>query len=360
MYAVPKIIKTRAFTLVELLLSMALVMILMLVVTQIMRSTQMVTSASRKHLDADDEARMVFDRMEGDIARMVKRTDVDFLINKVNGNDSFYFYSESPSLSLGLTNTTGTNSVALIGYRVNADTTSSDFGQVERLSVGLGYNINNTGDLGSNNMVFLTYNSYQQQSTNVPNPLLTNTPLINSTITGAFVKALGDSNNYQVISPDVFRMEVCFLIKAWTNTSGVAQPPVYSIAPYNTNSTFTSAVGRTSSTYFSAMQSSGNYGNWGEIGLGDVQAIVVTFAILDPTSRKIFPGGNPSQAQIATMIAALPDPVGGSTDLQSNPPALPAQIWQNAIDDGSFVGNAGIPKPAAEQVRIYQRIFPLN
>jgi len=341
--------KKQAFTLIELLVAMAVVAILMLVVSQIMRSAQIVTSSSHKHMDADEEARTLFDRMEGDLNRMVKRTDVDFLISKQSGNDSIFFFSESPSFTNATQSSGSTNSVALIGYQVNPTTY-----KLERLSLGLCY----SGT--SNNLVHLIYTNPPASTTTAPLPATTLTNAFSSDVS---VSTPLTSSNYQVIAPDVFRMEVCFLLKPWTETGGSNHPCSYSVAPYNTNtSSATNSLGRGDGAgLLSAMQTSGAFSNWGEIGLADVQAIVVTIAILDSTSQKMLP--NLTNA-LAAMTAALADPAGDSTDLQATPPVLPAQLWQNAgtvnIDNGTFATAAKIPRAVSSQVRIYQRVFPLN
>ncbi len=37
-----------------------------------------------------------------------------------------------------------------------------------------------------------------------------------------------------------------------------------------------------------------------------------------------------------------------------------ATCWQGVMTSGTFLAGAGLPKDAANQVRIYQRVFPLN
>ena len=55
-----------AFTLIEMLVACAVLSIVVVLVAQMVSSATSVTGASRKRVDADDQARMVFDRMEGD------------------------------------------------------------------------------------------------------------------------------------------------------------------------------------------------------------------------------------------------------------------------------------------------------
>ena len=308
-----------AFTILELLASVALVMLLMLMVAQIMSNTRSVTSASRRRIDADAEARMIFDRMARDFSRMVKRPDVDYLIAKQTGNDGVFFYSEAPASNAG----TGQNPVGLIGYRVNPSF------QLERLGKGLTWD-----GAASDGVVFLTYASYPVTPAS--------TPTVDSTLAGAFPNVLSASStaaNYHVIGQNVFRFEISFLLKPRQQADGSMLPAICSNNPWDVRPAWDAPSGHTSLN---------------TIGLSDVQAVVVTLAILDETSRKILQAGK----DLAAASAALPDPT--TADLAGTPPMLPAKSWQAQIDSEGFAGKAGIPAVAANQVRIYQRTFPLN
>ena len=116
---------------------------------------------------------------------------------------------------------------------------------------------------------------------------------------------------------------------------------------------------------FTCTRATGRYWSWRKfcglghtsitgIGLADVQAFVVSLAILDATSRK----GIPSGTNLSTASSLFVDP--SNADLATAPPKLMATTWSNLINGGSFAHNAGIPAPVADQVRIYQRLFPLN
>src|SRR5581483_2356706 len=103
---------------------------LVLLISQLFNSATATATLSRTHIDADEAARMVFDRMGSDFAAMVRRGDVNYIFYK-NGNsatsgssDAMFFYSEAPGyLSASATSamaTTGSAStVALVGYRIN-------------------------------------------------------------------------------------------------------------------------------------------------------------------------------------------------------------------------------------------------
>ena len=64
------------FTLLELLVSMAVLALLTLVVAQLTNSAARVTTDSHLRMDGDSQARLVLDRLSLDFAKMLKRPDV--------------------------------------------------------------------------------------------------------------------------------------------------------------------------------------------------------------------------------------------------------------------------------------------
>ena len=154
---------------VELLVACSILALLVVLVAQMVGSASNVTGSSKKRLDADDEARLVFDRLGGDISGMVKRRDINPLFLSSNGNDAFYFYSQAPAYS-AVDLASSNSQLALIGYSV----TNSGIGLI-RFSMGQSWD----------SLVF----------SNVSTNQATNT------------------TNFHVIAPDVFRMEYALLMK---------------------------------------------------------------------------------------------------------------------------------------------------
>src|SRR5207245_6559511 len=70
----------RAFTLVEMLISIVVLALLILLVTQVVNTAATVVRPANKHIDTDTQARAVLDRMAVDFAKMLKRTDVDYYL----------------------------------------------------------------------------------------------------------------------------------------------------------------------------------------------------------------------------------------------------------------------------------------
>jgi prepilin-type N-terminal cleavage/methylation domain-containing protein len=218
-----RVARSEGFTLIEVLVACAILALLVMIVAQMVGSASSLSSNSKKRLDADDEARMVFDRMTGDINGMVKRRDISPLFLASIGNDSFYFYSQAPAYS---TNAAASNSqIALIGYSV----TNTGVGLV-RFSMGQSWDA----------LMF----------SNPSVTMISNAP----------------STNFHVIAPDVFRMEYALLMKpgSTNNTNGTG-PTIAAINGLN------------------VVYQTNNAGQ----AMKDVAGIVVAIALLDPTSRVI-------------------------------------------------------------------------
>lgn len=289
--------RAGAFTLVELLVSMAVLILLLAIVAQMMTSASATITSSRKYMDADSQARMIFDRIAADLSKLVKRADVDYIFDKQNANDSLFFYSEAPGYFDSSPGASAKSPVSLVGYRINSNN------QLERLGKGLTWD-GAPGAAAGGSPVFLTF----PDGSTTPDPL--------STIAGNW-PALASDSNYHILSSQTYRLEIAFLIKPFTEANGTVRPAVLSNTPWDTRQGHTTVN-----------------------GLQDVSAIVVAIAILDDTSRKIV--NNTSQ-----MVGALPD----STD------ATPiAQTWA----DSNYLTDSGLIPAAAGRIRIYQRYFPLD
>lgn len=223
---------SRGFSILELLVAVAVLALLMVLILQMISGAVGTTSISRKRVSADNEARRIFDRISGDISGMLDRADADFLIRKSDGNDAIYFFAAAPARA-------GAGSspqpVSLVGYRIN------DLQQIERLAQGLEWDA-----APPDGAVFLTFSG--------------STPDADSTIAGAYSSVLGDADKFHVLGEGVFRMEISFLLKPDSS-----QPAKLSTSPFRSGG-------------------ASPFSNKGK-GFSDVQAIVVTLVILDEGSR---------------------------------------------------------------------------
>jgi prepilin-type N-terminal cleavage/methylation domain-containing protein len=175
---------TNGFTLAELLFSMAIIVLLVLLVSRLIASAAAVTTQGHKRMDADSQARQIFDRMAIDFAQMIKRSDVDSYIKGLDteaGNDKIAFFCEAP----GYYPASGSqSSISLVSYRINATN------KMERMGKGLLWNGASTTDKP---LIF------------GPTPTLqTNWP---SAVNGSA------DPDYEIIGPQIFRFEYYYLLK---------------------------------------------------------------------------------------------------------------------------------------------------
>jgi len=241
--------KSSGFTIIEILVAVAVLTLLLLLVAQIVQSGSLVIGGSRKHLAADAQAREVFNRFAADLAGLVRRPDTDAVFTNASAtNAAMIFYSESPGFFASSIPVTNRSSVSLVGYRVNV-------AKLERLGKGLTWG-------GSSNVpVFLTYATNRVATNSVPVPGST----ISDVWTGISSSADPD---FHLQADGVFRLAFCFRKKDGTYSFTLPVDPV-----------------------------SGP--------LSGVSSIVVTLAVLDDESRKMV-------TDTTKLAAALDDPTSAN------------------------------------------------
>jgi prepilin-type N-terminal cleavage/methylation domain-containing protein len=90
-----------AFTLIEVLVSLAVLLMVVGLVAELTNNAAQVSTFGRNRMDTDSQARLIFDRMASDIGEMCKRKDVDCVLAKLDGgNDALFFFAEAPSFFL--------------------------------------------------------------------------------------------------------------------------------------------------------------------------------------------------------------------------------------------------------------------
>ena len=317
--------RCHAFTLAELLVSVGVLVLLVFLAAQLLKSAATVTTLGQKQMDADSEARQLLDRMAIDFAQMVKRFDVDYYV-KSNppvgvaglrtvlqpGNDQIAFYSAVP----GYYPATGSQSpVSLVAYRVNSNVTSSSYNKMERLGKGLVWNAVSTTDTPVVFMPIPVASPLPAGELPSPTPKPLPTP--------AWPQAgnMTADAAYELVGPQVFRFEYYYIL----TTGSLSTIP-----------------------WIGPGHSSPN-------GMQDVSAIVVDIAVIDPRSQVLL-----NDQQIATIAGTLIDygattpAVGCSTPNWNNAGELRRQ-WQCALD-----GTTGIPRQAMSGIRVYERAFYLS
>lgn len=263
---------TRGFTLAELLISVSVLVLLVLLVTQLLDNAATITTLGHKQMDADSQARQLLDRMAIDFAQMVKRADVDYYLKSPSipqsGNDQVTFYtalpgyfatSPSPAPSY-----TGRSSVSLVSYRVNSDSSSASYNRTERLAKGLAWNGVSSSWIP---VMFL------------PQTISANWPSAVST-------SAADSD-YEIIGAQAFRFEYCYLLKTGD----------LSTTPWDTTSGHTSVS-----------------------GMQDVAAIIVDIAAIDSKSKALL-----GSSDIAILIQTL-------MDYNGQVPGALLPNWRSTLD----------------------------
>jgi type II secretory pathway pseudopilin PulG len=315
------------FTLAELLVSVGVLALVVLLVTQLLNSAATITTLGHKQMDADSQARQLLDRMAVDFAQMVKRNDVSYFVkagttNTMTGsagnaiNDQIAFFS----LTSGYYPTPSFQSPAsLIAYRVNSDSSSSNlarsYNKLERMGKGFIWN-----GVSSSYIPILFLDS----ATPPQNTIAIKWPA--ATVSGTPVPSGTPDPDYELVGPQVFRFEYYYLLSSALSANALSNGAV-------------------------ANKFSG--GPWSDVNsfvITDVAAIVVDIAAIDPKSKVLL-----TDAQIATLAGGLSDfPSNAATAAAMVPGQLRAN-WQTALD-----GNTSLPRPAISGIRLYERYFYLS
>jgi prepilin-type N-terminal cleavage/methylation domain-containing protein len=344
---------SKAFTLIELLISLAVTALIILMVAQLMSSATAVTRTGNKHIDTVTQARVVFDRMAVDFAKMLKRTDIDYYIKapsgyknpkshgKANhltkgqqGNDQIAFFSQVPGY---YPSTSSQSPLSLVAYRINQNTTAGNpsYLMLERMGKGLLWNGASNGTTSTS-----------------PYPIVFTTGQIDGTCTnkcpcagttgpwaGPWSAAICTDNtdpapsSYETIGPGVFRLEYYFLLKDGTVTDVPAE---------SWDSTKT--VGANLNAF------------------SDVQAIGVAIAVIDPANRSLL-----SQQQLLNIMSDLPDFATAHGNGYGNPAktiSFLETVWEGVLESiaqtGTTSDGSAFPPAAASAVRIYNRYFDMR
>lgn len=292
---------SAGFTLAELLVTVGVLVVLVLLFTQLLKSAATVITLGHKQMDADSQGRELLDRMAVDVIQMVKRSDVYYHLKSSRsaadcpstecgtqpGNDEIAFYSNVPGYYASGSSGSQQSSVSMVGYRItNTGNTSAAtlLNKMQRLGAGLIWNGVST--------------------TNLPNLPVIHWAALDpwNTLTTATTSTL------DIVGPHVFRFEYYYLLK---NDS-------FSATPWDTSAGHTNVS-----------------------GMGDVAAIVVDIAAIDPKSR--------------LLISDLTTLGQGLADYNGQAPGALLASWRNTID-----ANANLPRPAISGIRFYERYLYLS
>jgi hypothetical protein len=336
-----------AFTLLELLVSLAVLGGIILVVAQMLGPASAITRTGNKHIDTDTQARVILDRMAVDFAQMVKRTDVDYYLKGATGyknpngqgnnqkltggaqkgNDQIAFFSQTPGYNDS--SSSWQSPVSLVAYRVNGNPNSASYLMLERMGKGLLWNgvSNSTNPSAIYPIVFLPGQIGPVGGGATTGPWA-----------GPWYAAVNNDNSakssdpdYQTIGPGVFRLEYYYLRK----DGSIKDVPALSWDATQTASANLNAF-------------------------SDVESIVVAIAVIDPATRSMIP-----PTTLVNMLSDLADfknangnGIGAQKigDLENN--------WNLAVQSAASTGKTSdgspFPPAAASAIRVYNRYFDLR
>jgi hypothetical protein len=354
--------ETSAFTLVELVVSLGVLVMLSLIATQLLNNAATVTTLGHGRMDVDSQAREVLDRMAIDFAKMVKRSDIDYYLkspgNPQGGNDQIAFYTTSPgyfgTVPAPAPSYTTKSPVSLVAYRIDPNSTWASYNRMERLGHGLAWNAFSSSWPP---IMFLPQTIIGTWGTG-PNSVL-------------FPSSEGNSE-YEVIGPQVFRFEYYYLVTGQFEPGAIptptptplATPPFLSNIPWDTTCACPVATPTVAPTVTPTPVASATPTplppavccHLSPQGMQDVIAIVVDIAVIDPKSKALLDTVDPTGAKLSSLNGAdgrtplLVDFAAGMTTGQ-----LLAQ-WRTALD----ANTVGLPRPAISGIRVYERIMYLS
>ena len=341
-----------AFTLIELLISVGVLALLILLVSQLMNSATTVTRTGNKHIDTDTQARIVLDRMAVDFAKMLKRTDIDYFIKvplgyknpnsngkgkKLKsgqlGNDQIAFFAGTP----GYYPSGSQSPLSLVAYRIDDVPTSPTYLQLERMGKGLLWNgVNNGTNPNSPYPIVFATGQIDLSCTNKCPCSGTTGPWA-----GPWSAAICDDtadSDYETIGPGVFRFEYYYLLK----DGSITDAPRVTSAAVNWSPTDPIPLSAKLNAF------------------SDVEAIAVVIAVIDPASRAlVYPDA------LFNLMSDMADfknakgngnPAKAIGDVENN--------WnlavQSAAQTGKTSDNSAFPPAAASAVRIYNRYIDVR
>jgi prepilin-type N-terminal cleavage/methylation domain-containing protein len=200
--------RSKAFTLLEIMVSVVVLAIVVIIVNRIVSSTSTLTTLGNKRMDSDSQIRPIFDRMAADFAQMIKRADIDSYIKGLDpetGNDRIAFFSQ---VSGYYPSPTYKSPISLVAYRINGDSNSNSYNKMERMGKGLMWN-----------GVSSTYKALVFGATPT---LQANWPAATDNIT--------NDSDYELIGPQVFRFEYFYMKKDGTLANSPGGPGMQDVA----------------------------------------------------------------------------------------------------------------------------------
>jgi hypothetical protein len=334
--------RTRAFTLVELLVSISVLVLLVGMVSQMMSMTGRIINASGKQLDLESQSRIVLDRIGNNISNMVMAQGVAPIVIKN---------------TMDLPSGTSNDGFALLTNARPRDRSSAGVATKDIRMAIMGYRVNYTADalLGGKNSPELNWGDGTitwptQNATQVKSDLVnaTTAVVLDLQSAGSNQKMI----DLQPIGAGIFRFELCFLLDDGTVVLDPPRDSNFAVPLPGATGTNTFAVAISKATS-------------GDANKRFVKAFIVGIAGLDSKTLAQL-----TETQRKALPDTLSDPVQNaapSTGLPNGNYQTPLQAWdftssaQNAKNLSDKLKNKSIPvAPVLNSLRLYQRYYYID
>lgn len=318
--------KTRdqAFTLIEVLVSLAILAIVVLLFAQVIEQTSITTSGEEKHLDIASMSRVALDRLDSDLSGLISGGTSALIVIKNPGiagtgrfNDALIFATNGRTQLRSAVSESAIR-LGIRAYRIEEFSDPNLDGQKTPMLAWGDGTITWTppGSLAS------------QASSNIGKALARAIADVTQT-----ASADGSMLQFHSLADGIFRFEVGFILSDGTFTQ---TPPI--------STTFASL---SSANIYPVALSAEDSSDPGRLY---VKALLIGITGLDNSTRRLADTGS----------GRLP----GLSDMFSDPSAdqTPLQAWnfQTNPDLADRIAPPAFPAPVARAVRIYQRYYYVN
>ena len=321
--------RARAFTILELLVAMSVLVVIIAIMSQVMAMTGQAINAAKKQLDLETQSRIILDRIGRDLSNMVVTPGVTPLVINNTGD------SASGSNNDGL-------AVITIGRPRDrsslTDSAVSVLSSDVRMAV-MGYRVISAPDPRSPQGNVPTVNRGDGTITWPANGIVRDDIQAKSDLGKAMTAAAADLSTagtsmlaFEPMGQGIFRLEICYLLDDGT---------VVSTPPRDVN--FPSQAGNTYALALSKATSADSDKRF-------VKALIVAIAGIDSKTEGLL-----NAAQLTSLANVLPNPANGQTPLQAWDFTSP-----EATDLLSKLAAPNFPHPVLSSLRAYQRYYYLQ
>lgn len=313
----------------ELMVAMTVLVILCGLVMQLMGSATRLTGNARQAADCDSQARFALSQISRDFSHRIRRPDVDAYVEKNEGNDRIFLFSEMPGYAPYISSPREVSPSTLVGYRLTQrySATYGNTFQLERCAVALPW-VDGPGGLRSLPFVAL-------DPLRMPVPTTTLAGTDGRGQNGTFEKILTGDTNYQTyfqeLASNILRFEIALVCKPGVRPS---DPRSTQLSP--------ETVAQLPARVLNNEEINPELARY---GWTRIASVVVSLAIIDSRSAT-----QTSFGDLQKVGAALPDMRPGAY------PKLPLDQWNEVFQSMS----AGWPRPVVAGLRFYQKTIQLN